>query len=131
MVVCNVRKMECMVYWCHKWPTYTALKEYVESSCDDIGGKKHKEVCRPVTNQILTFKAMEELCNENMVGITFFSIYKKDTVQVREALDVRYLLGDTVPGTRSCHHFEPSSTTPTKGYLRYEIIFCHKVAFDA
>ena len=39
MVVCNVRKMECMVYWCHKWPTYTALKEYVESSCDDIGGK--------------------------------------------------------------------------------------------
>ena len=43
MVVCNVRKMECMVYWCHKWPTYTALKEYVESSCDDIGGKNTKK----------------------------------------------------------------------------------------
>ena len=30
MVVCNVQKMECMVHWCHKCPTYTALREYVE-----------------------------------------------------------------------------------------------------
>ena len=36
-------------------------------------------------------------------------------VQVRKVLDARYLLGDTVPGTKSCHHFEPSSTTSIKG----------------
>ena len=69
----------------------------------------------PVANQILTFKAVEEFCKENIVGITFFSIYKKDMVHVREVLDARYSLGDTVPGTISCHHFEPSSTTSIKG----------------
>ena len=67
---------------------------------------------RPVTNQILTFKAVEQFFNENIVGVTFFFIYKKDMVQV---LDATYLLGDTVLDTRSCHHFEPSSTTSIKG----------------
>ena len=66
---------------------------------------------RPVINQTLTFRAVEEFCNENIVQIAFFSLYKKDTEQVREVLDARYSLGDTVPGTTSCHHFEPSSTT--------------------
>ena len=36
-------------------------------------------------------------------------------VQVRKVLDARYSLGDTVPGTKSCHRFEPSSTTSIKG----------------
>ena len=49
------------------------------------------------------------------MGITFFSTYKKDMVQVREVLGARYSVGNTVPGTRSCHHFEPSSTTSIKG----------------
>ena len=35
-------------------------------------------------------------------------------VQVREALDASYLLGDTVPGYRSCHYFVSSSTTLIK-----------------
>ena len=30
MVVCNVQKMERMVHQCHKCPTYTALREYME-----------------------------------------------------------------------------------------------------
>ena len=30
MAVCDVQKMECMVHRCHKCPTYTALREYVE-----------------------------------------------------------------------------------------------------
>ena len=67
---------------------------------------------RPVTNQILTLKAVEQFFNENILGVTFFFIYKKDMVQV---LDATYLLGDTVIDTRSCHHFEPSSTTSIKG----------------
>ena len=65
-----------------------------------------------MTNQILTFKAVEQFFNEIIVGVTFFFIYKKDMVQV---LDATYLLGDTVLDTRSCHHFEPSSTTSIKG----------------
>ena len=36
-------------------------------------------------------------------------------VQVREVLESRYKLGDTVPGTRNCHHFKPTSTTSIKG----------------
>ena len=36
-------------------------------------------------------------------------------VQVRDSLEARYFLGDTVSGTRSCHHFEPISTTLIKG----------------
>ena len=35
--------------------------------------------------------------------------------QVRDVLDARYWLGDTVAGTRSCHRFEPSSITLIKG----------------
>ena len=31
MVKCNVQKMECMVHRCHKYPIYTALREYLES----------------------------------------------------------------------------------------------------
>ena len=30
MVVCDVQKMECMIHRCHKCPTYTAQREYVE-----------------------------------------------------------------------------------------------------
>ena len=30
MVVCDVQKMECMVHRCHKCPTDTVLREYVE-----------------------------------------------------------------------------------------------------
>jgi len=36
-------------------------------------------------------------------------------VEVRDALEKRYSLGDTVSGIRSCHHFEPISTTSIKG----------------
>ena len=35
-------------------------------------------------------------------------------VQVREDLEKRYSLGDTVPGTRSCHHFQPVSSNSVK-----------------
>ena len=31
MVKCNVQKMKCMVHQCHKYPIYTALREYLES----------------------------------------------------------------------------------------------------
>ena len=36
-------------------------------------------------------------------------------VHVTEILDARYLLGDTITGNTSCHHFEPLSATSIKG----------------
>ena len=90
------------------------------SPCDAIRGTTKKKIARtsfqiPVMNQILTFKAVEEFCKKKIVGMLFCSIYKKEMVQVREVLDGRYLLGDTVPGKTSCHYFEPSSITSIKG----------------
>ena len=68
---------------------------FANSPCDSIGGTVKRRIPQAslqisVANQILTFKAVEEFCKENIVGITFFSIYKKDMVQVREVLDSRY-----------------------------------------
>ena len=93
---------------------------YANSPCDSIGGTVKRRIPQaslqiPVANQILTFKAVEEFCKENIVGVTFFSIYKKDMVQVREVLDSRYSLANTVPCTTSCHHFEPLFITSIKG----------------
>ena len=100
------------------WSFFTT--SHGKSPYDSIGGTVKRKIAqaslqRPVTNKMLTFKAVEEFCKENIVGITFFSIYLKDMVQVREVLNARYSLGNTVPGNRSCHHFEPSSTTLIKG----------------
>ena len=94
-----------------------------KSPCDDIGGRVKSKITqanlqRPVINQILTFTAVEEFRNENIVGITFFSIYKKNMVQFREVLDARYSLKAIqflAPEVAINHHFEPSSTISIKG----------------
>lgn len=87
-----------------------------KSPCDGIGGTVKRKMARtslqrPVNDQILTFQAVEKFCQEELQTIVFFSIYKEDMVAVRETMDKRYAEGDTVAGTRSCHHFEPTSTT--------------------
>ena len=90
------------------------------SHCGAIGGTMKRKIAReslqiPVAKQILIFKAVEEFCKENIVGMKLFYIYKKDMVHITEILDVRYLLGDTITGKTSCHHFEPLSATSIKG----------------
>ena len=42
-------------------------------------------------------------------------IDKQDMEPVREKLKSRYKLGDTVSGTRSCHHFAPTSMYTIEG----------------
>ena len=91
-----------------------------KSPCDGIGGTVKRKVLRaslqrPVTNQILTFRVVEEYCKSSIDGITFLTIDKEDMVAVRERLEIRYQLGDTVPGTRSCHHFIPTSQYTIQG----------------
>ena len=63
---------------------------------------------------LLTFQAVEIFCKEELKAIVFFSIHKEDMVEVCKTMDKRYAEGDTVPGTRSCHHFEPISTTSVR-----------------
>ena len=87
-----------------------------KSPCDGVGGTVKRKMARtslqrPVNDQILTFEAVEKFCREELKGIVFMSIYKDDMVEVRAKLEKRYEDGDTVAGTRSCHHFEPISTT--------------------
>ena len=91
-----------------------------KSPCDGIGGTVKRKMARtslqrPNNNQILTFKAVEKFCREELKGILFFSIHKKNMVAVRERMKKRYDKGDTVPGTRSCHHFESTSTNSIRG----------------
>ena len=87
-----------------------------KSPCDGIGGavKRHaakRSLQRPLNNQILDYKAMLDVCQEEMPSIKFFGIPKEDMVVIRAELEIRYMDGDTVPGTRSSHHFIPLSTS--------------------
>ena len=94
---------------------YFFATSHGKSPCDGIGGTVKRKIARtslqrPVSDQILTFAAVEKFCSESLTSITFFSIYKNEMVPVRERLNKRYLNGDTIPGTRSCHQFEPVSS---------------------
>lgn len=86
-----------------------------KSPCDGIGGtvKRHaakRSLQRPLDNQILDYKAMIDVCKE-MTSIQFFDISKETMEPVRKSLLERFSRGDTVPGTRSSHHFVPVSTS--------------------
>ena len=101
-------------------------KSHWKSLCDRIGGTvKCKILCanlqRPVNNQILAFHAIKEYCKSSIEGITFLTIDKEDVVAVRENLKSRYELDDTVPGSRSCHHFVPTSSIHYRG-KRLEVL---------
>lgn len=91
-----------------------------KSPCDGIGGAVKRKVLRaslqrPIKDQILTFHAVADFCRSSITGIMFLKIDKEDMVSVREKLQMRYKLGDTVPGTRSCHYFKPTSQFTIQG----------------
>ena len=70
---------------------------------------------RPVNNQILIFCAVKEYCKSPIEGITFLTIDKEDMVAARENLKPQYELDVTILGTRSCHHFVPTSQYTIEG----------------
>ena len=91
-----------------------------KSPCDGIGGTVKRKIRRaslqrPVNNQILTFRAVKEYCKSFIEVITFLMIDKEDMVAVKDNLKPQYELGDTVPGTRSYHHFVPTSQYTIEG----------------
>ena len=77
-----------------------------------IGGsvKRHaakRSLQRPLKNQILDCRAMLEVCEAEMISIVFIAIAKTKMQEVREEMENHYQKGETVPGTRSSHHFIP------------------------
>ena len=81
-----------------------------KSPCDGIGDsvKCHtskRSFQRPMSNQILDYQAMLNVCDEEMSKIKFFAISKETMDQARKSLEKRFSRGNTVPGTRSSHQF--------------------------
>ena len=54
---------------------------------------------------------MLNVCEEEMSKIKFFGISKETMDEVRKSLEERFSRGNTVPGTRSSHHFIPISSS--------------------
>ena len=63
---------------------------------------------RSLNNQILDYKAILDLCENEMMSIKFFGICKESMISV-ENLEIEkwYEGGDTVPVTRSSHYLVP------------------------
>ena len=66
---------------------------------------------RPLNNQILDYKAIPDLRENEMMSITFFRICNESMISI-ENLEIEkwYEGGDTVPVTRSSHHLVPLSS---------------------
>ena len=88
---------------------------YCKSPCDSIGGavKRHpsnQSLQSFLNNQILDYKAMLDLCENEMILIKFFGISKESMISV-ENLEKWYEGGETVPGKQSSHSFVPFSSS--------------------
>ena len=75
--------------------------------------KRHvakRSLQRSLNNQILDYKAILDLCENEMMSIKFFGICKESMISV-ENLEIIYRGGDTVAVTRSSHHLVPLSSS--------------------
>ena len=74
--------------------------------------KRHvamRSLQRSLNNQILDYKSILDLCENEMMSIKFFGICKESMISV-ENLEIIYRGGDTVAVTRSSHHLVPLSS---------------------
>ena len=76
---------------------------------------------RSLNNQILDYKAILDLCENEMMSIKFFGICMESMISV-ENLEIEkwYEGGDTVPVTRSIHHLVPLSSPQISSKLSSE-----------
>ena len=76
---------------------------------------------RSLNNQVLDYKAILDLCENEMMSIKFFGICKESMISV-ENLEIEkwYEGGDTVPVTRSIHHLVPLSSPQISSKLSSE-----------
>ena len=70
--------------------------------------KRHvakRSLQRSLNNQILDYKAILDLCKNEMMSNKFFGICKESIISDENLkIEKRYEGGDTVPFTRSSHH---------------------------
>ena len=95
--------------------------------------KRHvakRNLQRSLNNQILDYKAILDLCDNEMMLIKFFGICKESMISV-ENLEIEkwYEGGDTVPVTRNSHHLVPLPSSricpkPTSEDESYVAITC-------
>ena len=88
---------------------------YCKSPFDGVDGAVKRcaakwSLQRSLNNQILDYKAMLDLCENEMISIKISGICKESIISV-ENLEKWYEGGDVVPGTRSSHHFVPISSS--------------------
>ena len=73
-----------------------------------------------MSNQILDYQAMLNVCKEEMSKIKFFGIRKEAMGEVYKPLEEWFSRGNTVPGTQSSHHFKPLSSSKIANNLSSE-----------
>ena len=87
--------------------------------------KRHvakRSLQRSLNNQILDYKAILDLCENEMMSIKFFRICKESMISVESLeIDKWYEGGDTVPVTLSSYHFVPFSSSRIGLKLTIEI----------
>ena len=87
-------------------------KAITNISCDDIGGTVKLHVAkwslqRPLDNQILDYKAMLDLCENEMMSIKFFGIWK-ERWSVLKILRLKMIWSwGHLSVTQSSHHLVP------------------------
>ena len=63
---------------------------------------------KSLNDQILDYKAILDLCENEMMSIKFFGIFKESTISVENLETEKWCEGgDTVSVTRSSHHLVP------------------------
>ena len=95
-----------------KWILFAT--SHGKSPCDGVGGFVKRYVAkrslqRPLHDQILSYQSMLDLCAREIPSVTIFGVNQKEMVNVRADLENRFAKSETVPGTRSSHHFIPIS----------------------
>ena len=106
-----------------KWAFFAT--SHGKSPCDGVGGTIKRLVKRASLQKrpsILTVFDLIRYCRSNIDSIIFEHLSSVTLQDVRDILEKRFELGNTIPGMRSYHFFEPLS----KSVIGYKQVACDK-----
>ena len=78
---------------------------------------------RPIHDQILSYQSMLDLCVREILSITFFGVSQEEMANVRADLQDCFEKSNTMPGTRTSHHFVPIAhkfTSEDREFLQFD-----------
>ena len=93
-----------------------------KNACDGIGGSIKRSLTkaslmRSISNQILNAVDVFNYCLEHLsANIAFFFVTDDEVKEIEGNLETRFVLANTVAGTRRYHRFVPQNTTELKVY---------------